>query len=50
MLKHILRYFHLYLHISFIACNVLYSHDAEQLRRRLKRANRINYRKQPFLL
>ena len=37
-------------HNSFIACRVLYSHDAEELRRRLKRANRINYHKQPFLL
>ena len=29
LLKHILYYFHLYLHNSFIACKVLYSHDAE---------------------
>ena len=41
--------FYLYLHNSFIAFKVLYSHDAEQLRRRLKRANLINYHKQPFL-
>ena len=31
-------------------CIIALLHDAEELRRRLKRANRINYHKQPFLL